>query len=117
MPGISVSDGTKPFDFTCDEYHFSADPLPVDWDNFFEEQAFGIYLLGHDAVADHKIHLHSRQPDGSYTLDWSGKIALYYTGKTDFEYDFIAHVEGVRFDAISLFYVNPTWAKRISESI
>ncbi|MEP7455215.1 hypothetical protein [Phyllobacterium sp. SB3] len=102
-PGIAVSNGTKPFSFDCNEYHFSADPLPVRWDTFFDTQAFGIYLLGHDAVADHKIKLHSRTSDGSYTLEWTGKIAEYYVGKTEFEHGFIAKTEGVRFDSINLF--------------
>jgi hypothetical protein len=109
--GIPVSDGTRAFAFDQEEYHFSADPLPVDWDDFFDQQAFGIYLLGHDAVADHKIHLHSRRSDGSYTLDWTGKIARTYMGETEFTHDFIARVDGVKFDAISLWYFDPAIAK------
>jgi hypothetical protein len=68
-------------------------------------------LLGHDAVADHRIHLHSRQPDGSYTLDWRGRIAQYYKGETDFLHEFVAQVERVTFDSIRLWYFDPTVAK------
>lgn len=101
-PGIICSDGTKKFKFDCETYSFSADPLPIDPEEFYNENVFGIYLLGHDTVADHKIFLHNRQADGSYTVDWTGKIALTYSGEEEFLHDFVAHVEGVRFDAIEL---------------
>jgi hypothetical protein len=108
VPGIRVSDGSVPFEFGLASYRFAVDRLPpdgnVDWETFHETVGFGLYLLGHDAVADHDIHLHSRQADGSYTLDWSGRIALTYGGGTTFEHAFHAQVTGVKFDAISLFY-------------
>lgn len=110
-PGILVSDGTKPFDLTRDEYVFTADPLPVDWETFLARQAFGIYLLGHDAVADHRIHLRKNSADGSYALDWSGKIARAYVGKESFDHRFQARVAGVRFDAIGLMECDPAYAK------
>lgn len=103
-PGFVVSDGIKPFSFHEEEYRFSVDTLPLDWDTFVVTQAFGTYLLGHDAVADHDIHLHSRQSDGTYTLDWTGRIALSYVGDNEFKYGFHAHVTGVRFREIQLWY-------------
>jgi hypothetical protein len=113
FPGIMVSDGSTPFLFDQDEYVFTADPLPIDdIDDHPTKSAFGTYILGYDAVADHRIHLHSRQTDGSYTVDWTGRIALTYAGASDgFEHDFRARIEGVRFDAISMFYYDPVFAK------
>lgn len=95
----------SPFTLGLDRYEFTADPLPVDWDTFFDTNAFGIYLLGHDAVADHRIRLELR--GDAYVVDWTGRIALAYMGATDFRYSFEAHVEGVRFDSISMWYFKP----------
>ena len=69
-------------------------------------------MLGYDSVANHDIRLHSRQADGSYTLNWTGKIALTYFGDDEFKYDFKAHITGVRFDKLSLFYVDVGRAKK-----
>jgi hypothetical protein len=93
-----------PFSFHEEEYRFTVDPLPIDWNAFVTTQAFGTYLLGHDDVADHDIHLHSRQPNGTYTLDWTGRIALTYSGDDEFTYQFQAHATGVRFREIRLWY-------------
>jgi hypothetical protein len=111
VSGIRVSDGSTPFVFDLEEYRFSVDPLPIDWDHFHDTVGFGVYLLGHDTVADHDIHLHSRQSDGSYTLDWTGRIALTYAGHTEFEHTFKAHVTGVRFESLMLFYFDAGRAK------
>jgi hypothetical protein len=111
VQGIRVSDGTTPFVFDLPEYRFKVDPLPVDWTTFSQTSAFRTYLLGHDTVADHDIALHSRQPDGSYTLDWTGKIALTYFGDDEFKYDFHARVTGVKFNEITLFYFDAERAK------
>lgn len=111
VQGIRVYSGSTPFVFDLPEYRFSVDPLPIDWNTFHETCGFSIYLLGHDAVASHDIHLHSRQPDGSYTLDWTGKIALTYSGGDEFKHAFKASVTGVRFDVLTLFYFDVGRAK------
>jgi hypothetical protein len=111
VQGIRVSDGITPFVFDLPEYRFNVDPLPLDKTTFHETAAFRTYLLGHDTVANHDIALHSRQPDGTYTLDWTGKIALTYSGDDEFKYDFRAHVTGVKFDEITLFYFDVARAK------
>jgi hypothetical protein len=103
-PGFVVSDGQLPFSFDRDEYRFLVDLLPVDWDTFMSTRAMDVFLLGHDAVADHNIRLHSRQADGSYTLDWRGQIARAYVMDDQFKYTFSAHVTGVRFREIRLWY-------------
>ncbi len=109
-PGIVASDGRAPFDLDRPAHEFIADPLPVDMATFFETNAFGIYLLGHDAVADHHIAM-NRSADGSYAVDWSGRIALAYAGEHDFKYSFNARVTGVHFDSISMFYFDGSNAK------
>jgi hypothetical protein len=107
-PGIEVSDGARPFAFDQPEHVFEPDPLPVpDVSNVFATGAFGIYLLGHDAVAGHRIHLHSRTADGRYVVDWTGRIALAYGGGEAFDHAFRARIENVRFDAISLYWFDP----------
>jgi hypothetical protein len=114
-PGFCVSDGTAPFSFNHDEYRFVVDPLPLNWDAFMVTRAFGIYLLGHDAIADINIHLHSRLPDGSYTLDWNGRIAQAYIGKTEFTHEFHAQITGVRFKEIRLWYFDTERARDYKE--
>jgi hypothetical protein len=81
--------------------------LPVTIPDFFETNALGIYLLGHDAVVGHHIRLDEEQDSGRYSVDWTDRIALAYGGQTDFRYPFRVRAEGVRFDAMSLFYMRP----------
>lgn len=106
-PCIPVSDGTTPFAFDQPDYSFRADPMPIDVDAVFVSGAFSIYLLGHDAVADHAITLTRTDAAGHYDLLWTGKIALAYVGETAFRYGFEARASGVRFDAINLIYFDP----------
>lgn len=48
---------------------------------------FGIYLTGHDAVAD--LHLGFSEGDGgTYTIEFSGRIALIYSGDEHFRHAF-----------------------------
>jgi hypothetical protein len=42
--------------------------------------AFGIYLLGHDAVANHRIAFGTRRGRRTYDVRWRADIALAYTG-------------------------------------
>ncbi len=102
-PGITVSDGTVPFAFGAPNYRFTSDMLPVEWDRFMATAAFGIYLQGHDAVAGHEIALHSRQDNGTYTVDWTGRIASAYIGHTTFDHTFVAHITGVSLESIMMF--------------
>ena len=110
-PGILVSDGSAPFVFDAEAYEFQADPLPITTDEVFETGAFSIYLLGHDATADHLIELHRADGTNHYELNWTGQIALAYSGDEEFRYRFTARAEAVRFDAISLWYFDPKIAK------
>lgn len=108
--GIRVSDGSAPFVFGAPSYRFRADVPPIDWETFWETQAFGIYLQGHDAAADHDIAL-TRAADGRYALRWTGRIARTYVGEYTLDHSFELSAEGVAFGAISLEYCEPKTAR------
>lgn len=61
-----------------------------------DEQAFHIYLLGHDAVADHRIDF-SLQENGLLSLNWTGLIANAYVGDYNFKHKFRAEIEDIEF--------------------
>jgi|GEM_PF-1226882 len=65
-----------------------------EWDS--DSQAFGIYLRGHDAVANHKITF-SAQENGLLSLDWTGLVANAYIGQTQFEHKFKCEAQDVPF--------------------
>ncbi|GAA5497340.1 hypothetical protein Rhal01_03533 [Rubritalea halochordaticola] len=67
-------------------YHI--DPLPDSYQKFLDDELqFNIYLLGHDAVADHHIRL-GELGDKGYPIHWTAKVALLYSGGMKFEYSF-----------------------------
>jgi hypothetical protein len=114
MPGFQVSDGITPFQHNRDEHHFLVDQLPLQlpsFADFLQHQAFGCYVLGHDAVAHHNIDLHSRTSDGSYDLDWTGRLALAYSGAESFDHAFVVKASGVRLRDISLWYLDAERAR------
>jgi len=55
------------------------DKLGQEYDR--EELSFGIYLLGHDAVCDHRIRFVKRRGPATYDIHWRARIALTYSGK------------------------------------
>lgn len=61
--------------------------------------AFSVYLLGHDGVTDHRIAF-KPQRGGVHSIEWSGKIALEYSGDMKFRYTFKASVSGVKFGGV-----------------
>jgi hypothetical protein len=84
---------------------FSPDPVQRGQElvQDYDQNAFHIYLLGHDAVAAHEITL-DRQTDGLFALTWSGLIALAYGGHYNFDYPFRAEARNIVFKG---FYVDP----------
>lgn len=113
-PGFAVSDGRTPFIWDAPSHRFLVDRLPLTlpgFSDFFTVQALGCYVLGHDAVADHDIHLHSRSPDGGYVLDWTGRLARAYAGIETFDHRFRVHATGVKLREISLWYFDVERAK------
>ncbi|WP_232695624.1 hypothetical protein [Brevibacillus daliensis] len=92
--GFIVGSEQNPFDFgSFDNLTLHVDPLDT-YD--FEEPAFHIYLLGHDAVADHHIHF-TKTDEDHFLIKWNGKIAMYYVGSEEFTYDFRAVVDKIAF--------------------
>lgn len=61
------------------------DPLPESYERFLDDElSFTTYLLGHDAVADHRIAF-GKKAEGTYPLEWTARIALAYSGEHRFE--------------------------------
>lgn len=66
------------------------------------DQPFQIYLLGHDAVAEHRIVFAAGSAPGLFDITWSGRIALLYGGRENFEHGFEARLQDVLFSHIEL---------------
>lgn len=72
------------------------DPNPEaveDHDDF----AFHIYLLGHDAVAKHRIRFERIGDSMRFKIIWSGLIAQAYVGDYEFKHEFSAVVSAAEF--------------------
>jgi hypothetical protein len=67
-----------------------------------EEFVFSIYLLGHDACANHKIAFIKKHDQSTFDMEWKGNIALVYSGGDEFDYSFEAMITKVKFAGISL---------------
>ncbi len=76
------------------------DPLPLDLSAAYEERAFHIYLLGHDAVADHRITFTRVPGTQLFDIAWQGKIAMAYVGDYEPEHRFRAEIRGVQLPSI-----------------
>jgi hypothetical protein len=95
--GFRVATERKKLDFgALAGTTFEVDRKPRPWD----EAAFHIYLLGHDSVARHRITFARRNPDGTFAIDWAGRICLSYAGAKRYEHSFAAHVARAPFDGI-----------------
>lgn len=66
------------------------------------DQPFQIYLLGHDAVAEHRIAFAAGSAPGLFDIAWSGRIALLYGGQENFEHSFEARLQDVPFSHVEL---------------
>ena len=77
----------------------TADTLPPDLimpaNKEWDDMALNIYLLGHDACANHQIDI--AQNGALFDIAWTGKIALAYAGEDEFKYDFSANINDVKF--------------------
>lgn len=81
--------------------HLTADKLPrnnlmpAEWE--WDDLAMHIYLLGHDACANHQIDI-VQVEHNLFNIAWVGKIALAYIGQDEFKHDFSANMTNVIFD-------------------
>ena len=110
--GFVVGTRDAPFDAALLAHHtFVVDPLaPGETadDRELDDAPIGVYLLGHDSVADHRITF-MRRDDGLYDLAWTGRIALTYAGGTEYKYTFTAQIPGIALPAV-------TWPKALSRA-
>ncbi|KPV57770.1 hypothetical protein QJ48_20220 [Paenibacillus sp. A3] len=81
---------------------FQVDTLPLPEEHDYEDAAFGIYLLGHDSAADHRIRFVKNAGFADYTVRWSGRIALTYVGEEEYKYAFEASIVNAVFGGIEL---------------
>lgn len=98
--GFLVGTSKKPIDLDAlDGVDFAVDGLPLSG-----EPTFATYLLGHDSVADHRIAFKCSVEDDAETYDvaWRGKIALTYSGDTEYRHGFAANVSRVTFDGFRI---------------
>ena len=73
--------------------------LPEDMD--IEDLTFICYVLGHDAVADHALQFRATPGRANhFDIDWTGAVALAYSGEYEFEYRFRAELRGIPFEKI-----------------
>lgn len=98
--GFHAATEKEPLDFAnLATRTFKIDPLPPANDPY--KRAFGIYLLGHDGVADHEIQF-APLANNKYQIKWCGKIAMEYVGDDSFDHTFKAHYDQLVFSGIQL---------------
>ncbi len=86
--GFQVGTPQDPLDFTTlGAKTFNVDTKPK---GKGEKPAFHIYLLGHDAVAEHRITFTKTSKPKEYALSWKGRIRLAYIGRKKYEHRFEA---------------------------
>lgn len=74
--------------------------LPPGWSP--GDQPFQIYLLGHDAVAEHHIAFSAGSAPSLFDVRWSGRIALFYVGEEEFRHRFEAEIHDAPFQGFEL---------------
>lgn len=75
---------------------WTADPVSdFDPNEPVESRAFGAYVLGSAAVADHEITIERTGPN-RFDLRWTGKLARTWIGQTSFDHEFVVEVRDAR---------------------
>ncbi len=77
-----------------DGREFIVDPDPESFEDW-DDHAFHIYLLGHDAVSRHRIRFERIGDSNDFTITWEGRIALAYVGQHEYRYAFSAVIGDV----------------------
>lgn len=101
--GILVGSGAAPLEWSLiGEREFRADEAAegsqVDPSH---PPAFMVYLLGHDAVADHRVRFRAGEEPGVFDVEWHGRVALAYSGDFALRHAFVARIPGVRFEGFA----------------
>ncbi|MBX3317045.1 MAG: hypothetical protein KF902_09320 [Phycisphaeraceae bacterium] len=76
--------------------------------------AFYTYLLGHDAVADHRVRFTWKPRAKRADIEWSGRIALAYCGDFELKHRFRAAIRDATFNG---FRVAPDVGKQQAERL
>ncbi len=91
--GFAVGQVGKVFLETLDGVEVAVDsPAPED----MEDNAFHVYLLGHDATAHHRIKFSRIPGTDRFNICWTGKLALAYVGDYEYKHVFEAKVFDVK---------------------
>jgi hypothetical protein len=61
-----------------------------------EDNAFHVYLLGHDAAAHHRIRFSRIPGTDRFNIHWIGKLALAYVGDYEYKHEFEAKLFDVQ---------------------
>jgi len=77
--------------------------IKEDDDAYFDARAFGCYILGHDAVAGHKIALTKDKQTGLYKVRWTGDVAQAYVGSYSFDQRFDVDARDVPFSGYNCY--------------
>jgi hypothetical protein len=92
----AVTDYTPEF---LDGFELVVDPNPETIENW-DDLAFHIYLLGHDAVGKHRIRFERVGNSMQFKVTWLGAIAQAYVGDYEFKHEFSALVAASDFPAL-----------------
>lgn len=101
--GIEVGSPQRPLDWAkLDGATLRVDRATDTLPSFAEGElaAFHIYLLGHDAVADHALRF--RRARSTWAIDWKAKIALAYIGHRDLAHRLRAELRGLTFGGFAI---------------
>lgn len=101
--GIEIDLSEGEFDLkNLNNNTINLDQLPVDLDKPEEEFAFGISMLGKDTAANHEITFLDTEEFGFFDVKWKGKVANTYLGEKEFDYDFYAYMNRIKFGGIKI---------------
>lgn len=99
--GVPVASAKQRLDWTkLDGRTLRVDPAKNTMPEDDDQLAFGIYLLGHDGVADHAIRF--TRKGKTWSIDWKAKIALVYTGDYDLEHRMKLELRGMTFGGFAI---------------
>lgn len=94
--GVPVTvDNRLSFDEVDVSGTYTADAGDFDPEEVMEERAFGAFVLGAAAVADHEITI-ERTGANLFDLRWTGKLARTWLGETSLDHDFLVEVREAR---------------------
>lgn len=104
-PGFLVAKPGKPIDLErLEGKTFRVDRMTEDRldEDQVENLSFGIYLLGHDSVCDHRIRFVKRRGPSTYDVTWRARIAHTYFGRLDLDHSLKLDLPKLRLDSIDI---------------